>query len=95
MPVDWIGKTKAALLDHCQAGGWRGAHIPRIGPVYLFRDIYAIHMDSVGIFLYQQIAGRWVRLPDRGLAYANMRSLLDSPVITFMDGSTFNLLMEA
>jgi hypothetical protein len=94
LPIDWIGKTKAALIDHCLKSGWRGAHLPKIGPVYLFKDIYAIHLDSVGIFLYQQICGRWVRLEGRGLAYANMRSLLCEPVIYFTDGSTFNLQQE-
>jgi hypothetical protein len=88
LPIDWIGKTRTALFNHCREAGWRSCHVPRVGPA-LTNGTYAIYHDSIGIFLYQLIGGEWVRL--QGLAYANMRSLLESATMTFTDGATFTI----
>jgi hypothetical protein len=88
LPVDWIGKIKSAMFQHCMTAGWKGTHLANIGPV-LVRDNHALYYDSVGIILYQLIYGRWVRI--QGLAYANMRSLLKEPTMTFIDGAQFTI----
>jgi hypothetical protein len=88
MPIDWDKRVRVCLGEGLREHGWRFTPLPRIGPAYQ-KNGYAIVPDSVGIFLYQFLCGRWNRL--HGLAYANMRSLLAGDVMTFLGGATINL----
>ena len=86
MPIDWDKRVRQALSGHLSRCGWKWTVIPRLGTMYQ-KDEYALSLDAIGIFLYGRVDGPWQRL--QGLSYSNMRSLIETPEITFMDGSTF------